>query len=302
MKKYLLMFLLCACAWGCAGCAGNAADSVEPDLESAETTETVAITTTVPEATTTVTTTTTADYLIASDMKLEVKTDTLRPSKCSVALTNEDSEKQRCYTMNYQIYEVGDDTEKPCYENADYKETQQEDVRYLTPNETVELQLDWAKRYSDLPDGTYIMELTLERVAADPDDANSPMLRLVARTEFEMDASGYMPKLTIDPEDVNPQGVVLKIKNSTDVGRWYVTTYHLYDESRTPRVELVQDIDRETQLHGNNYMPPGGELVLVYDWSENYGALLEGEYVLEITLLAENEKKGKIYRAKFEIL
>lgn len=301
MKKNLFMFLLCVCAWGCVGCAGNSADSAESDLESAESTEATAVTTTTPEATTTVTTTTTADYLMASGVKLEVKTDTLRPSKCTVALTNEDSE-QRAYTMNYRIYEVSDDAEKLCYERADYQAKPQEDAKYLAPNETVELQLDWSDRYSDLPNGTYIMELMLERVASDPKNPAAKMLRSVVRSEFEMDASGYMPTLTINPEDVTPEGVILRVKNSTDVGRWYAMTYHLYDESRTPRVEMVQEIDYAAQLQGNNYMPPGGTLELAYDWSDSYGSLLEGEYVLEISLLAENEKKGKIYRVKFEIV
>ena len=150
-------------------------------------------------------------------------------------------------------------------------------------------------------DGTYILEALLGSTTEDPDDPESPQRKLVARAEFEMDSAGFVPQFIIDPEDINPQGIVLHIKNANDVPRYYAMTYHLYDESRTPRVELLGEIDKDAQLHGNNYMPAGGELVLVYDWSNSYGSLIEGEYVLEIPLLAEGEKEGKIYRIPFEI-
>ena len=147
----------------------------------------------------------------------------------------------------------------------------------------------------------YILEAVLGSVAADPDDPESPQLRLVTRAEFEMDSAEFVPQLTIDPEDINPQGVVLTIKNAPDVGRNYSMIYRLYDESRDPRVLLLRKFDTETQMHGEHYMPPSGKLVLVFDWSNDYGSLIEGEYVLEVDLLADNEREGKVYRVKFEI-
>ena len=299
MKKYLLMFLLCACAWGCAACAGKQQADSEPVSESEETAETTAVTTTTTAETTTVTTTTTVDYLAASDMKLEVKTDTVRPAKCTAELKNTGSEAQH-YTLDFRIYEKDGEKERLCKELEDYEPAAAQD-RWLAPDETAELNYEWSTRYGDLQDGTYILEALLGSTAEDPDDPESPQRKLVARAEFEMDSAGFVPQFTIDPEDINPQGIVLHIKNANDVPRYYAMTYHLYDESRTPRVELLGEIDKEAQLHGNNYMPAGGELVLVYDWSNSYGSLIEGEYVLEIPLLAEGEKEGKIYRIPFEI-
>ncbi len=301
MKHYLLMMILAVCALCCAGCAGNAEDSPEPD-SAAETTASSAVTTTATEPTTTVTTATTVDYLVASDMKLTVKTDTVRPSKCTAELTNSGSAEGRPYTAEYRIYEVSGDAEKPCAELPDYEApAQQGDVKWLAPEQTAEIPLDWGKRYGDLQDGTYILEITQENVPSDPDDPDSPKVRLVVRTEFEMDSSGFVPQFIVAEDDINPEGIVLTIKNSKDAARWYAMTYHLYDESRTPRVELLEEIDKDAQLHGNNYMPPGGELVLVYDWSKTYGSLVEGEYVLEIQLLADGEKEGKTYRIPFEV-
>lgn len=299
MKKYLLMFLLCACAWGCAACAGKQQADSEPVSESEETAETTAVTTTTTAETTTVTTTTTVDYLAASDMKLEVKTDTVRPAKCTAELKNTGSEAQH-YTLDFRIYEKDGEKERLCKELEDYEPAAAQD-RWLAPDETAELNYEWSARYGDLQDGTYILEALLGSTAENPDDSESPQRKLVARAEFEMDSAGFVPQFIIDPEDINPQGIVLRIKNANDVPRYYAMTYHLYDESRTPRVELLGEIDKEAQLHGNNYMPAGGELVLVYDWSNSYGSLVEGEYVLEIPLLAEGEKEGKIYRIPFEI-
>ena len=299
MKKYLLMFLLCACAWGCAACAGKQQADSEPVSESEETAETTAVTTTAAAETTTVTTTTTVDYLTAPDMKLEVKTDTVRPAKCTAELKNTGSEAQH-YTLDFRIYEKDGEKERLCKELEDYEPAAAQD-RWLAPDETAELNYEWSARYGDLQDGTYILEALLGSTAEDPDDPESPQRKLVARAEFEMDSAGFVPQFIIDPEDINPQGIVLHIKNANDVPRYYAMTYHLYDESRTPRVELLGEIDKEAQLHGNNYMPAGGELVLVYDWSNSYGSLVEGEYVLEIPLLAEGEKEGKIYRIPFEI-
>lgn len=299
MKKYLLMFLLCACAWGCAACAGKQQADSEPAAESEETAETTAVTTTTTAETTTVTTTTTVDYLAASDMKLEVKTDTVRPAKCTAELKNTGSEAQH-YTLDFRIYEKDGEKERLCKELEDYEPAAAQD-RWLAPDETAELNYEWSARYGDLQDGTYILEALLGSTTEDPDDPESPQRKLVARAEFEMDSAGFVPQFIIDPEDINPQGIVLHIKNANDVPRYYAMTYHLYDESRTPRVELLGEIDKDAQLHGNNYMPAGGELVLVYDWSNSYGSLIEGEYVLEIPLLAEGEKEGKIYRIPFEI-
>ena len=299
MKKYLLMFLLCACAWGCAACAGKQQADSEPVSELEETAETTAVTTTTTAETTTVTTTTTVDYLAASDMKLEVKTDTVRPAKCTAELKNTGSEAQH-YTLDFRIYEKDGEKERLCKELEDYEPAAAQD-RWLAPDETAELNYEWSARYGDLQDGNYILEALLGSTAEDPDNPESPQRKLVARAEFEMDSAGFVPQFIIDPEDINPQGIVLHIKNANDVPRYYAMTYHLYDESRTPRVELLGEIDKEAQLHGNNYMPAGGELVLVYDWSNSYGSLIEGEYVLEIPLLAEGEKEGKIYRIPFEI-
>lgn len=301
MKKYLILFFLCACAFGCAGCAGKAGDSTAQDADTAESAESTVVTTTVTETETTVTTTTMADYLAAKDMKLEIKTDTVRPSKCSAELTN-NGDAEHLYTMAYRLYTVGDDdTEQLCSELPSYEGGASSDEKRIAPGGTAELEFDWGKRFGDLSSGTYILELLLERVSADPNDEASPQVWSVARSEFEVDTTGYLPQFIINPDDINPKGIVITVKNAKDVARWYAMTYHLYDESCTPRRELIGDLDRDAQIHGNNYMPPGGELTLVYDWSDTYGSLVDGEYVLEIPLLAEGEKDGKIYRIKFEI-
>ncbi len=298
MKKYLFMFLLCACAWGCAGCAGNSAES---EQEPAETADTAAVTTTVTTtAATTVTTTTTADYLAASGVKLEVKTDTVRPSKCTAELTN-NGDAERAYTADYRIYQVDGENEKLCGELPDYEAPEKTDTRYIAAGETKEIELDWGKRYGDLQDGRYVLELMLEKVHADEEDPDSPMLRLVTRAEFEMDSEGFVPQFYIDPEDINPEGIVLHIKNSPDAARKYGMVYRIYDESRDPRVELLREIDQEARLYNDYYIEPGAEMVRVYDWSTLYGPLIEGEYILEIELLVEGETDPKTYRIPFEI-
>ena len=152
MKKYLLMFLLCACAWGCAACAGKQQADSEPVSESEETAETTAVTTTTTAETTTVTTTTTVDYLAASDMKLEVKTDTVRPAKCTAELKNTGSEAQH-YTLDFRIYEKDGEKERLCKELEDYEPAAAQD-RWLAPDETAELNYEWSARYGDLQDGS----------------------------------------------------------------------------------------------------------------------------------------------------
>ena len=297
MKKILFLLLLGICVWCCAGCAGKPEETSDSETETAETTVTTTATT--EAETTTVTTTTTVDYRVDTEMKLEVKTDTVRPSKCTAELTG--GETQRSYTMNYRLYEVKDDSEKLCREQSDYEAPEQWDTQWIGPGETKELRFDWSKRFGDLQDGTYILELLLENTPADPEDPDSPQLRLVARAEFQMDSAEFVPQLIIEPDDIHPDGVVLTVKNSPDVGRSYSMVYHLYDESREPRVELLREIDQTARLYNNYHMDPGGELVLVYDWSRSYGPLLEGTYVIEIDLLADNESEGKVYRAEFEI-
>lgn len=301
MKKYLMMLLLCACAWVCAACAGKTEGGSESGQEQTETSaETTAVTTTKTQTETTVTTTTAVDYLIAEDMKLNVKTDTVRPSKCTAELTNS-GDAGRPYTMEYRLYSVRDDGEVLYHEMPDYTEKEQKAAKNIAPGETIELEFDWAKRYGDLTDGTYILEVTLERVRADEEDETSPLVRQTARAKFTEKTEGYVPQFIVDPENIKPTGITLTIQNAKDTGRTYAPVYSLYDESRSPRITLISDIDRAVQLSGNNYMPAGGQLVLNYDWSDTYGSLLNGEYVLEISLLADGEKEGKIYRVIFEV-
>ncbi len=293
MKKYLFMLLLCLGAFLLGGCKDTPESSMESETEP-ETTTVATTTTTV--TTTTVTTTTTVDYRIAEELELEVGLWTVRTSKCTATLTNHDVQNRR-YTLDYRI--IDEKTGKPCKELPDY-EPKDEEIRWLAPEESKDLEYDWSERYGELEDGNYILEAKLDSVLSDPEDADSDWLPLVARSEFGVNSQGFVPHLSIDPETIRPEGVVLTVQNSPDAGRTY-TVFRLYDESREPRVELLKRYDYAAQRAGNNHVDAGGTLTLNYDWAEEYGSLVAGTYVLEIDMIADNEKEGKVYRIEFEV-
>lgn len=304
MKGYMIPALLCIGACFLIGCGESSVpeDSAQTETTAAAVT-TAATTVTTTTETTTVTTTTKPDYLLAEDIVPEIDPATLRTTKCKVKLTNQ-GENNQPYTKNYRILDHETEKELRLISEEDKpKSSAAEGV--MGPGGWTEINADWEKRYGSLQDGLYLLEIELEQVA-DPDsaedsDADPVMLRKVVRTDLEIDSAGFEPRLSIDPATVTPQGCTLTVKNSPDTGRSYSMVYRLYDESSTPRKELLRELDEDARIAGNFHMDPGGTLTLPYNWRESYGALLEGTYVIEIDLLPEDGTPAKAYSATFVV-
>lgn len=284
----------------------------------AETTTTEAVTTTAAATTTTetttVTTTTTVDYQIAEKARLDVDLASVRSTSCTLTLTN-DGEEQLHYEAEFRIIDAATDRELAKH-TAEFEYPTKPGV--LAPGEETSISVDWTELYGNLPDGVYIFEQLLEMPAAeDADDGDADdetadsenaetadaesRCRIVARAEFEIDSEGFVPRLTIDPATVTPEGVVLIVKNSLDAARDYGLVYRLYDESGSNRVQLLREIDTDAKLGKNYHMEPGESIELKYKWTDVYGSLLEGSYAIEIDLLAEGAESAESYRAAFVI-
>lgn len=315
MKRFALIFLLGFGAWGLMSCAET---PVIPEL-SAEA-ELPAVTTTAADAeTTAVTTATTAaetdapaettaaaeddtEYQEAEDIELFVDITSIRAGRCTAKMINHDV-VQRAYTYGYRVLDA--DTEQECRILSTYDPEEDEkdakETRWIKPDEKRSLQYDWTDRYGDLTDGTYIIEVMLEKQTVYPEEGGEKTVAFVARADFDVEAEGFVPNIYIAPGDVSPTGVTLTIDNSADAGRSYAFVYRLYDETAQPRKEMLKVFDKEARLSKNYYVKAGETMLLPFDWSQEYGPLLEGSYAIEIELLADGETEGKSYHVEFEI-
>ncbi len=269
----------------------SCAEQSEPENSAATTT---VLTTAGTKATTAVTTTVTTTaplpkQRIEKDMRFRADTDSVRPWGCTVVLENSSDEKRE-YTRKCRILDA--ETGRECQIREGYADETAKRFG-IQPEETAELNLNWGEHYGDLESGKYLLQLILEE-----SEDEEP---LVCQTEIEVTAEGYVPVLSIAPEDVKNTGVTLTINNQTDVGRSYVYVYRLYDETDGQHRELLRMFDQAAQLNANNYAAPGEILELTFKWGETYGALPDGHYRLEIEMLADGEEIGKTYHADFDI-
>lgn len=306
MKKLLLLLMLGAAAAGIMGCQEQSAES------SAETETTATAATTVTQSVTTSTattaeetavTTTAPQYLIAENLDMFVDVLSIRADRCSAKLTNL-AEVQQSYTYGYRVLRA--DTGEQCRVLSSYDPEEDErdalDAHWIKPGEKRELKYDWTDRYGDLEDGTYILEIAVGTETVYPEEGGVQYIPIVARAEFEVEATGFVPHVYIAPEDISSTGVVITIENSEDAGRSYAFVYKLYDESEEPRKVLLREFDLEARLAKNYYVKAGETMMLELNWRDNYGHLPEGIYAVEIELLADGEKEGKTYHATFEIV
>ena len=305
MKRVLLTALLGVGACCLAGCGQNAAESSEvQETTAAVTTTAVTTTATTTAAATTVTTTTQAQYLLAENIELNIDAGSVRATSCTFTVTNQGEDNQP-YSKCWRLLDPG--TEKELKLLADAEELSDKAAGVLAPEGSAEIQADWEKRYGALPDGTYLLELVLEQIAeeqnAESSDAEKEqrIIPKIARAELVIDSEGFVPRVSIDPATVRPEGCVLTIRNSPDIGRTYTLVYRLYDESGTKPVELLKELDLESKLAKNYYMEPGGTLQITYNWSDSYGSLLEGSYAVEIDLLPDDGTPATSYLAPFVI-
>ena len=247
--------------------------------------------------------TTTETYQIAENMYMFIDLQSVRASKCTAKMTNHNA-VQKPYTYAYRILNAETGEECRILSNYDPEEDDRDasEIHWINPEEKRTLQYDWEDRYGELEDGTYILELILDRTTVYPEDGGEgTVVPVVVRAKFEVESSDFVPHIYIAPEDVQPTGVVLTIENSPDAGRSYAFAYRLYDESAKPRKELLKVFDKETRLTMNNYVKAGETLMLELNWRDLYGNLLEGKYSIEMEMLADGEKEGKTYHADFEI-
>lgn len=307
MKKLLLLLLLGISAVGIMSC------QEQPDESSTEAeTTTAAITTTTQPVTTTaaseteepIVTTTEAAYLLAEDIEMFIDLQSVRASRCTAKMINH-SEWQKPYTFGYRVLHA--ETGAPCRVLSTYDSEEDDkdaaETHWIKAGEKRELKYDWADRYGDLEDGRYILELALSTETVYPEDGGEAIqLPVVLRAEFEVESEGFVPHVFIAPEDIQPTGVVLTIENSVDAGRSYAFVYRLYDESSEPRKMLLREFDTEAKLSKNYYVKAGETMLLEINWRTKFGYLPEGQYAIEIEMLADGEKEGKTYHTTFEIV
>lgn len=299
MKIRIGIPMLCAGAlllFGCGQKQPESAEIAETTTEPAVTTSTLPHEYAENELTTAAVTTVTeakeeepsVKYQEAKDLTLNVKTETVRPYQCSADLTN-NGEMQQKYTFDYRVLYGG--TEKECDELPEYKPDAPEE-RTIEPAETRTLKYDWNKRYGQLPDGDYTLEILLE--AAENEDGTET--QLVCRAPFAVISEGYVPKLHF--ETVSAKGVTLIVENAADAGRSYCFVYRVYDSEHN---EVMRVFDKKAQLNGISYVKAGETMTLQFDWSNDYGHLPKGDYTLELELIADGEKEGKSYSVPFTI-
>lgn len=310
MKRFLLAAMVCLGAWCLAGCAQDPADSgeIQETTAAAVTTTAAETTVTTTKATTTVTTTTQAQYLPAEDVELKIDAASIRSVGCTFTLTNSGEENQP-YSKCWRVLDPETEKELKVLPDAEEMTVRAEGV--IAPGqESPAIKADWEKRYGELPDGTYLLELVLEEVAEEQDakkddssDAEKEPRKLpkVVRAELVIDSEGFVPRVSIDPATVKPEGCVMTVRNSPDTGRTYSLVYRLYEEKGDTRTQLFKGTDLDAKLANNYRMEPGETLTLKYNWSEKLGSLLEGNYSIEIDLLPDDGTPATSYIARFEI-
>lgn len=336
MKRLFILLPAVLCIAALAACSNETAEESAAETTTTAATETTAATTeTTTTETTTVTTTTTPDYQVVKDMLLEADPLTARPTSCTFTLTNNTEERQP-YTTGYRIYNAESGQllgRRTGEEDADVK------TKALGVGESATINADWTELYGTLEDGTYIFELELSREeiveeeAEEESEADSKedsksdskeesktdskddseaeeaeeapkepqFIRMVVCAEFEINSDGFVPRLTIAPESVKPEGCVMTVKNSPDATRDYGMVYRLYDETGGQHTQLFRQLDMDAKLDKNYHMEPGESIVLTFKWSDIYGSLLEGDYAIEIDLLTEGDSQAVPYRASFTI-
>ena len=304
MKQFLLAVLVCAGAWCLAGCNQDAQpDDGAAESSAAETTAAVTTVTTVTTAaeTTTVTTTTQAQYLLAEDAALEIDLSSVRATGCKFTVVNH-GEANQPYSKCWRLVDPETDKELPQLSDAELSDAA---AGVLPPEGSTEITAEWEERYGPLNDGVYLLELVLEQVAEEQSEessgAEARKIPKVARAELEIDSGGFVPRVSIDPATVTPEGCTLTVRNSPDIGRTYTLVYRLYDETGAKRVELLREYDKETKLANDYHLEPGEVKQMKYSWRETYGALLEGKYAVEIDLMPDDGSPTMSYTAQFEI-
>ena len=306
MKRELLAVLMCAAACVLIGCGQNTAEnSKAPETTEAATETTEATTTTVTTTTveTTVTTTTTKpEYLLAENIALEVNAGSVRATGCTYTLTNS-GENNQSYTKKYRLLDPETEKELPLQPDAEEQSGQAAGV--IAPEGSVELTVQWEKRYGTLNDGVYLLEAELEQVKEEPAEESSEaeplVLPKVVRAEFEINSEGFVPRVYIDPATVTPEHCTLTIQNSPDVGRSYTMIYRMYNESGATREHLLTKIDMDSRLQNRSHLEPGEKMELNCNWHDELDSLLEGHYAIEVDLLPDDGGDASSYRAEFVI-
>lgn len=306
MKRFLLTALTCLGACCLAGCDQAPAESgAEQETTAAVTTTTVTTTVTTAAATTTVTTTTQAQYLKADDIELKIVPASVRSSGCTYTLANS-GEANQPYTKSWRVLDP--ETEKELNRLPDAEEMSGQAAGVIAAGqESPEIRAEWESRYGELADGTYLLEALLEQAAEEQKDESSDaekeprMLPKITRAELVIDSDGFVPRVSIDPATVTPEGCVLTVRNSPDVGRTYSMVYRIYQEDGANRTQLLKGTDLDAKLADNYRMEPGETLTLKYKWSDKLGSLPDGNYAIEIDLLPDDGTPAVSYIARFEI-
>ncbi len=306
MKRFLLAAMVCLGAWCLAGCAQDPAESgeIQETTAAAVTTTAAETTVTTTKATTTVTTTTQAQYLLAEDIALKINPASVRSSGCTFTVANS-GETNQPYSKCWRILDP--ETEKELKVLPDAQEMTVRAEGVVAPEqESPEIKAEWETRYGELADGTYLLELVLEEVAEEQGGESSDtekeprMIPKLARAELVIDSQNFVPRVSIDPATVTPEGCVMTVRNSPDVGRSYSLVFRIYAEGTT-RTLLLKGTDVEAQRADNYHMEPGESLTLKYNWRDKLGSLAEGDYSVEIDLLPDDGTPAVSYIARFTI-
>lgn len=296
MKKLPAAALACAAMLCLSACGkqreimndGTQETTTAPAVTTAATTETSAVTTTA------VTQPPLSDFTEAEGLKLEAAEDSVRDNGGRFTLTNE-SGSARSYQTDYRLIEAESGRQVRIVNSAPEEEKKDKPLS-IAAGETKEIEADWSSRYGLLPGGDYIYELL---ISMDQESGK----RVVCRAPFTVVESVFTPTLSIDPDTVTPNRLTLVIRNADDCGRSYAMAYRMitFDENGQESI-LFRVTDTQARVQKNYHVDAGGTLELVLDWTEKFGAMIEGKYAIEIELLADGAELPRTYRCEFEIV